>query len=94
MSKKDVGKMENVVISDNQLSLYNCTMKDGFIFTSIVEPANVYNAIVIRSPSHCDCWSPKLPFSKRTLSEHIEFVRQNHIEEAFVIAESIEFLVD
>lgn len=86
--------MENDVISDTLLSLYHCKMKDGFIFTTIVEPANAYNAIVIRNPSHCDCWSPKVLFSKHTLSEHIEYIRQNHIEEAFIIAESIDFLAD
>ena len=81
-------------MNDNQLSFYNCTVKDGFIFTAIVEPINVHNAIVIRSPEYCDCWSPKVPFSKRSLSEHITYISRNNVEEALIIADSLDFLTE
>ena len=59
---------------------------------SITEPANVFDAIVIRNPSRCDCWTPKLGFSSRSLDEHIRFINQHGVQKALLIAESIDFL--
>ena len=63
----------------------------GFLF-STMEKANVYNSIVIRNPSMCDCWSPKFAYCQRSLDEHIEFINQYQIEHATIIAEDIGFI--
>ena len=39
---------------------FHCIERDGFVFTSIDEPANILDAIVIRCPENsvspvCDC---------------------------------------
>ena len=67
--------------------------RNGFAFTAINEPANVYDAIVIRNPSKCECWTPKQAFSSHTLEEHIEFINRHRIEKALIIAEDISFLM-
>lgn len=66
--------------------------REGFMFTSVVEPANVFDGIVIRNPSRCPCSSPRFPFSGYSLQEHIDFVNQYGIEKAVVIAENIDFI--
>lgn len=70
----------------------HCVHRDGFVFTSIGEPANVLNAIVIRNPENCDCWSPKKSYSQYSLEEHISFINKYNIEKAFIIAEDIKFI--
>ncbi len=65
---------------------------DGFVFKSIDEPANIFDAIVIRNPNNADCVAPKVGFSQKTLEEHIEYINNNNIEKALVIAEDISFL--
>lgn len=66
--------------------------RDGYGFSSLNGPANVYDAIVIRNPEHCDCWTPKYSFSQHSLSEHIEFINRHQLAKAVVIAEDIEFI--
>ncbi len=70
------------------------TIRDGFVFTSITEPANIFDAIVLRYPETCDCHTPKVGFSDCTLQECIFIVKKYNIKKALIIAESIEFLKD
>ena len=84
--------MIHSVISDSQDLARGYRIIDGYVFTSIDEPHNVFDAIVIRCPEHCDCWTPKKPFSSHTLSEHIQYIRERRLEKAMVIAESLDFL--
>jgi hypothetical protein len=70
----------------------HCIYRNGFVFTSIDEPANVFDAIVIRNPENCDCWSPKKSFSTKTLKEHIDFINETKIEKAFITADDLSFL--
>lgn len=69
-----------------------CICRNGFVFTCVYKPANIYNGIVIRNPENCDCWTPKKNFSQRTLNEHIEFINKYKIEKAFIIANDIGFI--
>lgn len=71
---------------------FQCVSRWGFTFTAITSPANVLDAIVIRSPQNCDCWSPKKSFSARSLEEHIEFINKNKLEKAMIISEDISFI--
>lgn len=84
--------MIHSVISDSQDLARGYRIIDGYVFTSIDEPQNVFDAIVIRCPERCDCWTPKKPFSNHTLSEHIQYIREHRLEKAMVIAESLDFL--
>lgn len=68
------------------------TFREGFIFAPLTHPANLYDAIVIRNPEKADCWSPNWGFSKRSLEEHIQYVNDNQIEKAIIIAEDIAFI--
>ena len=67
-------------------------IRDGYIFTSIDAPANIFDAIVIRYPAEADCSSPKVGFSSRTLEEHLQVIRKHGIKKALIIADNIEFL--
>ena len=40
----------NEIISDGNILGQKCIVRDGFVFTSITEPHNVFDAIVIRNP--------------------------------------------
>lgn len=84
-----MNNLESVVTDFN---LNYCVYRLGFVFTSITEPSNVFDAIVIRNPSNCDCWSPKKSFSNHTLEEHIDFINKYKIEKALIIADDISFL--
>lgn len=70
----------------------HCIERDGFVFTSVDEPSNIFDAIVIRNPENCNCWCPKKSFSDHTLEEHIEFVNKHKIEKAFITADDISFI--
>ena len=70
----------------------HCVNRDGFIFTPITEPANIFDGIVIRNPIQCDCWSPKKSFSFHSLQEHIDLINKCKLEKAIIIAEDISFI--
>ena len=70
----------------------HCIFRQGFAFTSICEPANVLDAIVVRCPEQSECWSPKKSFSSRSLEEHIEFINLHKLEKAMIISEDISFI--
>ncbi len=71
----------------------HCIEREGFVFTSITEPANILDAIVIRSPEDSVSITPIKSFSKRTLEDHIKFVNENKLEKACIIAEKIDFIL-
>lgn len=81
--------LNEVISSPNTL---HCVYRQGYVFTSIDNPANVLDAIVIRAPEDCDCWSPQKSHTDRTLEEIIEFVNVEKLEKAFIIAEDLSFL--
>lgn len=65
---------------------------DGYAFRALTHPANIYDAIVLRSPSTARAWGRKLIPSDRTLDEHITFINTHQIDKAFVIADDLHFL--
>lgn len=83
------------IITDLKLLHGRVLYRDGFAFTSLANignPANVFDAIIIRNPSKTDCFSPKLGKSSRLLQDHIDFINQYQLEKAVIIAEDIDFL--
>lgn len=84
----------NEFVDDRNINIYTwCIYRDGFVFTAIDEPLHVLDAIVIRNPEGCDCWSPKKSISQHTLAEHIALINQYKLEKAVIIAENIDFIV-
>ena len=77
-----------------ETNLHHSLHVDGFVFTSLSEPTNVFNAIVIRNPTNCDCSSPKLAFSNKSLDEHIDYIKKHNIKKAVIIAEDISFITE
>lgn len=67
--------------------------RDGFIFSAITEPANIYDAIVIRAPENADIVAPKRGFSNHSLEEHIKLINEYKLEKAIIIAEDIHFVL-
>jgi len=82
----------NKVITDGKILANRFILRDGFAFTAITHPGNVYNAIIIKNPPHAICTSPRIEVSIRSLEEQIEFINTNGIEKALIIAESIDFI--
>lgn len=67
-------------------------LRDGFVFTTITYPGNVYDAIVIKYPKDVLCLFPKIIGSHRDLQEQIDFINQYKIEKALIIADNIDFI--
>lgn len=82
----------NQVIDDCQVFSDRCIMRDGFVFTAIHHPANVYNAIIVKQPNNIPCFSPRVKDSERSLAEHIELINTYKIERAYIIANNIDFI--
>lgn len=57
-----------------------------------MEPANVYDAIVIRNPEYADTKSPVIGYAERSLEEHIKVVNKCKLEKAVIIANDIHFI--
>ena len=85
-------KMINFNEAITNCNFYHCIYREGFVFTSIDGPANIFDAIVIRNPENCDCWSPKKSFSEHSLERHIAFINEHKIQKACIIAENIRFI--
>lgn len=82
----------NEVIRDNVTLAQGYVDREGYIFTALTGPANVYNAIVLRQPSDALCFSPRVGISKHSLEEHIGFVNTYKLQDAIIIANNIEFI--
>ena len=67
-------------------------IRDGYVFLPLTYPYGVFDAVLIRYPHNAPCLSPRLPHSKRTLSEHIALVNELKIEKAVIIANNIDFI--
>lgn len=68
-------------------------IRNGFVFTSLTYPFNVYDAIVIKNPYDVPCFSPLVDGSRRSLKEHIDFINEYKIEKAVIIADNIDFII-
>ena len=79
-------------VTNSTLLMQRYQMYDGFAFTAIRYPANVFDAIIIRNPSSARSFGDAMPVSARTLDEHIRFINQYKIDKAIVVAEDISFL--
>lgn len=67
--------------------------RDGFMFKALDLP-RVFDAIVIRNPNDIACPLYQHIRSQRSLDEHIEFINENDVKKAVVLADDISFLAD
>lgn len=84
----------NEIISDGNILGQKCIVRDGFVFTSITEPHNVFDAIVIRNPFNIPCFFPRFPASSNSLEEHICLVNELQLEKCVIIGADIRFLLE
>ena len=66
--------------------------RNGFLFTSITHPANVYDSIYIRNVKDESVQFRNFPRIDRILDEHVEFINKYQLEKAMVFADNLEFL--
>lgn len=64
---------------------------DDFSFIELID-AGVKDTIVVCNPMEATCISPVFLRSKKTLEQHIEYIKANNIKKALVVAEDISFL--
>lgn len=67
-------------------------VRDGFSFTAITPPWNVCDAIIIKHPINAQSVSFATHASSPNIEEVIEFINEERIEKALIIAESIDFI--
>lgn len=84
--------MINIEEPIKKTDLNGCIFRDGFVFSSISEPVNVLDAIVIRNPNNSTAWSPRFSFSEKSLEEHIAAINCYSLERAIIIGEDIGFI--
>lgn len=82
----------NEIVDFSKISPFRTIDRDGFIFTSITYPANVYDAIVIKYPRDIRCFSAMGLGSKHSLETQINLINNLGIEKALIIAENIDFI--
>lgn len=64
---------------------------DDFFFYCITDPKE-RDAIVILNPPTVTWEAPLLARSRRSLDEHIQYIQDNQIKKAVIVAENIEFI--
>lgn len=67
-------------------------IRDGFIFTALTLPPNIYDAMVIRYPENANCQSTKYGKSNQSFKEHLQYVNDYCLEKAIIIANDIKFI--
>lgn len=80
------------IVSDINELINGYRFCEGFIFTAILHPANVFDAIVIRNPSSSRKIGDKGVVSIHSLEKHIEFINKHNIDKALIIGNDISFL--
>lgn len=87
----DRNKLYEVILDGNILG-QRCIVRDGYVFTAITEPGNVYDALVIRNPYDVPCFSPRYHMSQHSLEEHIQLVNTLKLDKAVILGKDISFL--
>ena len=80
------------VITDSRVFSQFCILRNGHEFKPLTFPANVYDALVIKSPPEATCVYPPIVHTGHSLSEQIDFVNRYKIEKAIVVADNISFI--
>lgn len=81
------------IITDSHILAKRYIERNGFYFTAITYPGNIYDAIIIKNPSTTQCSSTFLGPSVHDLEKQIEFINEYKIEKALLIVENIDFIL-
>lgn len=81
---------ETITNVDDLINGY--VIRDGFVFTKIDEPTNVFDALLIRNPTDAKCPVYSSMYSVRTMQEHIELINKFGVNKALIIADNINFI--
>lgn len=96
-SRKEILSAMNTlhdVIKDSRIFSQGYIIRDGFPFTCVVSPANVYDAILVK-PKGQRSFSPRYPVQlEYTVKDYIAFINKHRLEKAVIINDSIDFLAD
>ncbi len=67
--------------------------RNGYIFTSLTYPYNVYDTIVINHPMNADINYPRYGKSIKSLDDHISLINKYQLEKAVLLVASLDFIV-
>ena len=84
----------NEIITENRILSQYYILRHGYEFKPLTHPANIYDALVIKKPPTATCVYPKIVMTGQTLSEQIDFVNENKLEKAIIVANNISFLAN
>ena len=87
----DINDLKEVIIDSSVIGNHHI-LRDGFPFTTVTHPANVYDAIIIKHPQDVRCFSPVIAGASHSLEEQIEFINRYGLDKAMIIADSIDFI--
>lgn len=82
------------VITDSRILANRYILRNGFPFTAITHPANVYDSIVVKDTKDASCFSSRINDSSHGLKEQVDFINRYRIEKALIIAENIDFITN
>lgn len=81
----------NDVITDSSILLNGFIAYDGFPFTCVTAPSNVYDGIFV-IPYGTECFSFKHQLFNHTVDAYVDFINEYKIEKARIIAKNIDFI--
>jgi len=84
--------MFDEIISDTHTLCNRYIEREGFIFTSLTHPRNVYDAIVLKNIKSEKGLFRGFPNPQRSFEDHIQFINDNLIEKAVIFSDDISFL--
>ena len=68
--------------------------RNGFIFTCVTHPANIYDALYIRNVKNDNLVFRNFPMVNTSLSDHIQLVNNYELRKASIFADDLEFIKD
>lgn len=80
------------IITDSSILGQRFIIRNGFVFTSISKPGNVFDALVIKIPNDVRCFSPRFPDSSHTDEAHIALINSMKLQNVLIIGTDIKFL--
>lgn len=82
----------NEEITDSRVFSQCYILRDGYEFKPLTLPANIYDALVIKSPPEAICEYPQIVNTGHSLYEQIDIVNRYKLEKAIVVADNISFI--
>ena len=81
----------NNPIKDYTVLYSRYIMRDGFPFTCVTRPINVFDAILVK-PTGASAFSPRFPDFNMDVEQYVSFINKHKLNKAFIIDDDISFL--